>query len=563
MNSVFILLNSLNDWKPYCETDSLMTVTDYLEHRYGERTPKLVINLSDEYGYNSEGYYCSLLAQARGHRVLPGVETLNKLESGAGIRMNRNLQQLCQQWIERNRITDETWQLNIYFGTCREKGLEKIARFIFDHYPCPILRVTMNNHARNQIESVQALSLRQLSESGQDDFANALDCFNKKVWRSPRSAKPARYNLAILYDPDEKFPPSDKDALNKFLEVARKMNIHAELITEEEATRLMEFDALFIRATTALNHYTFRLAQRAAMNDIAVIDDPESIIRCTNKVYLCELFEKARIPAPAFTYYGKEVWEQALAALLCGENLLLAGGKATGKNVLAENLATAFGRPAWDISFHVNMDAASLIGMDTFEGGQVKFRPGPVYRCAQSGGFGVLDEINMAKNEALAVLHAVLDFRRAIDVPGYERIPLAEETRFIATMNYGYAGTRELNEALTSRFVVIQMPTITQDNLEKLLRAQFPELAAKYAHQFALLFLDLQKTCDSAEISTKALDLRGMLDALRLIRRGIPAGAALDMGITNKAFDSYEQGLIRDVIAARIPAKLDAAKLFA
>lgn len=39
MNSVFILLNSLNDWKPYCETDSLMTVTDYLEHRYGERTP--------------------------------------------------------------------------------------------------------------------------------------------------------------------------------------------------------------------------------------------------------------------------------------------------------------------------------------------------------------------------------------------------------------------------------------------------------------------------------------------------------------------------------------------
>ena len=232
---------------------------------------------------------------------------------------------------------------------------------------------------------------------------------------------------------------------------------------------------------------------------------------------------RPRIPSPAFVYYGREVWEQALAALLCGENLLLAGGKATGKNVLAENLAAAF---------------------------------------AQSGGFGVLDEINMAKNEALAVLHAVLDFRRAIDVPGYERIPLAEETRFIATMNYGYAGTRELNEALTSRFVVIQMPTITQDDLEKLLRTQFPDLASKYVRQFALLFLDLQKKCDSAEISTTALDLRGMLDALRLMRRGVAAGAALDMGITNKAFDSYEQGLIRDAIAARIPAQLTAAKLF-
>ena len=79
-------------------------------------------------------------------------------------------------------------------------------------------------------------------------------------------------------------------------------------------------------------------------------------------------------------------------------------------------------------------------------------------------------------------------------MPGYDRIPLAEETRFIATMNYGYAGTRELNEALTSRFVVIQMPTITQDDLEKLLRTQFPDLASKYVRQFALLFLDLQKS---------------------------------------------------------------------
>ena len=222
----------------------------------------------------------------------------------------------------------------------------------------------------------------------------------------------------------------------------------------------------------------------------------------------------------------------------------------------------AFGRPSWDISFHVNMDASTLIGMDTFVGGQVVFRPGPVYSCAVSGGFGILDEINMARNEALAVLHATLDFRRSIDVPGYDRIPLAEETRFIATMNYGYAGTRELNEALTSRFVVIQMPPIGEENLKKLLTAQFPGLKAKYADQFARLFLDLQKKCESAEISTRALDLRGMLDAIRLMYRGVPAETALDMGITNKAFDTYEQGLIRDVIHARIPRGLDRTRLF-
>ena len=247
-----------------------------------------------------------------------------------------------------------------------------------------------------------------------------------------------------------------------------------------------------------------------------------------------------RIPQPRYHYYGKDVWEAAVAAILCGENLLLAGSKATGKNVLAENLAQVFARPGWDVSFHVNMDAASLIGMDTFEGGEVRFRPGPVYLCAKHGGFGVLDEINMAKNEALAVLHATLDFRRAIDVPGYERV--------------------EVDSA--ARFVVIQMPSIDQDGLVRLLSDEFPTLEKKYKEQFAQLFLDLQKKCKNAEISEKALDLRGLLDALRLIRRGVGASRALDMGITNKAFDSYEQSLIRDVIAARIPAKLDRSRLF-
>ena len=270
----------------------------------------------------------------------------------------------------------------------------------------------------------------------------------------------------------------------------------------------------------------------------------------------------ARIPVPRFLYYGKEIWESAAAALLCGEHLLLAGPKATGKNVLAENLAAVFGRPNWDVSMYVNVDAASLIGADTLKDGKVVFREGPICQCARMGGFGVLDEVNMAKNEALAVLHATLDFRRVIDVPGYERIELDPATRFIGTMNYGYAGTRELNEALTSRFVVIQMPTIGEEGLERLLEEEFPTLEKKYRQQFAQLFLDLQKKCESAEISSKALDLRGLLDALRLIRRGVRVGMALDMGITNKAFDSYEQDLIRDVIAGRIPAKLDRARLF-
>lgn len=269
-----------------------------------------------------------------------------------------------------------------------------------------------------------------------------------------------------------------------------------------------------------------------------------------------------RVPRPRYHYYGKDVWEAAAAALLCGENLLLAGSKATGKNVLAENLAMAFGRPAWDVSFHVNMDAASLIGMDTFVGGEVTFRPGPVYLCAKNGGFGILDEINMAKNEALAVLHATLDFRRAIDVPGYDRVEVDEAARFIGTMNYGYAGTRELNEALVSRFVVVDMPVISDENLQKLLRRSFPTLKREWAEQLTALFRDLRTKCDSGEISTKALDLRGLLAALHLIEKGIPSGQALDLGIINKAFEPFERQLVADAVWARLPRDATRDKLF-
>jgi hypothetical protein len=269
-----------------------------------------------------------------------------------------------------------------------------------------------------------------------------------------------------------------------------------------------------------------------------------------------------RIPQPHFRYYGKEVWEQALSALLCGRHLLLVGGKASGKNVLAENLAMVFGRPAWDISLHVNMDAAGLIGMDTLENGAVVFRPGPVYECAACGGFGVLDEVNMAKNEAMAVLHSALDFRRVLDVPGYQRMKLREETRFIATMNQGYAGTRELNEALTSRFAVLRMPVISQENLGRLLTDEFPDMNKRYRELFTSLFFDLHEKSAHGEISTRALDLRGLLDSLHMIRLGLDVKAALELGLTNKAVDDYERGLVQDVIRGRIPTSLSGSAIF-
>ena len=272
--------------------------------------------------------------------------------------------------------------------------------------------------------------------------------------------------------------------------------------------------------------------------------------------------DEIRIPSPKFKYYGADIWKLAITAILSGENILLVGPKATGKNVFAENLSAVFGRPEWDISFYLNTDASSLIGTDTFKNGEVSFRKGPIYACAEVGGFGILDEINMAKNESLAVLHATLDFRRIIDVPGYSRIRLAPATRFIATMNYGYAGTRELNEALASRFMVINMPIISGADLEKLLLEQYPSLKEEYASLLATLFGEIRRKCESSEISTKALDLRGLLATVNLVYNGLSMRDALNIAIINKSFDEFERTLVEDIVSTRIDGKLSKEELF-
>jgi len=299
MQSVLIIIDSLDQWQPYYETDSVITASDYLQNSTLINQPYLVINLCNDLQYHSEGYYCSLLAQARKHKVMPDVEVLNRLETGAVMRLEDNLQKVSYRWMQSKQTpNEEHYHLDIFFGTSKEPEMERVARYIFEQHPCPMLRVTLALRNKNQIESIRPLSLLELDDAQQDMFAVALDNFSKKVWRQPRSPKPSRYDLAILHDPDEQLPPSNRGALNRFLIQAKKMNINAELITGPDAARLLEFDALFIRQTTMLNHITYRMAQMAQQADMVVIDDPLSIIRCTNKVYLKELLDREEVPTP-------------------------------------------------------------------------------------------------------------------------------------------------------------------------------------------------------------------------------------------------------------------------
>ena len=252
-------------------------------------------------------------------------------------------------------------------------------------------------------------------------------------------------------------------------------------------------------------------------------------------------------PVP-FVYEGRAVIEGALAALLAGEHLLLVGPKATGKNMLAANLAAVFGRPVWNVSFHVQMDAEGLLGTDTLRDGRVVFRPGPIVECAEAGGFAVLDEINMARNEALAVLHSLLDDRGMVEVPGHGVAELQRSARVIGTMNHGYAGTRELNEALASRFVVLRMPELTETALLSLLAKGCPELSQNGRNVLCKLFLALAEKQAQGEISRRAVDLRGLRSAVRMMQFGVTPWQAIAMGMIDKCMEEEEREIAFDVV---------------
>lgn len=280
------------------------------------------------------------------------------------------------------------------------------------------------------------------------------------------------------------------------------------------------------------------------------------------KYYSLDEELKYRITKSNTYFYGKDILSMCISAILEGENLLLSGPKATGKNLLADNLSQIFQRPQWNTSFHINTDSSTLIGTDTFIDNEVKLRRGSVYECSINGGFGVFDEINMAKNDAIVVLHSALDYRRIIDVPGYERINLHPATRFIGTMNYEYAGTKELNEALVSRFMVVDIPAVEDDKLNLILSNEFPDADKEKLNQFVGIFLDLQLKSKNGEISTKSIDLRGLIASLKVIKRGLKPIQAINMGMTSKTFDIYEKEIVGDVIRTRIPEKWNSEDIF-
>lgn len=298
MNILFVV-SQQQDWPSDIPGVTVVPAQTYLmDPAYGDSNSTKVINLCRSTRYQSHGYYVSLLAEVRGHQPLPNVEAIKNLQSDTLVQdIAEKLGDLIDCSLA--RVADDVADLDIYFGRNAGGSHPHLSEQLFRLLRVPLLHVRFERaHERWQLCSVYAGSVRDIPLHHREFAAQAaIDHLKEQKIRTstPASARPA---LAILYDPQRAESPSNPEAMRKFCDAADMLGMSAQLIGPKDTRRLDEFDALFIRDTTNVNHYTYQVSRQAADAGMVVIDDPDSILRCTNKIYLGELLTRHHIPIP-------------------------------------------------------------------------------------------------------------------------------------------------------------------------------------------------------------------------------------------------------------------------
>lgn len=296
---IVIVASDVKDWPFELPDVEVADARSYLTRpEYSNLRGVKLFNLCRSYRYQSTGYYVSLLAEARGHKPLPSVTTIQDLKSQTMVRLvSDDLEELIQESLA--PIHADKFTLTIYFGKNLARRYDRLALQLFDVFQAPMLRAQFAKNGQWELRSMTAISADEIPESHRDFVLRvAREYFAGRKPRVRRQA-PARFDLAILHSPQEPDEsPSDDKAIQKFVKAAAGLGINADIVEREDFPRIAEYDALFIRDTTAVNHHTYRFAQRALGEGLIVIDDPESIVKCTNKVYLAELLAHHDVPTP-------------------------------------------------------------------------------------------------------------------------------------------------------------------------------------------------------------------------------------------------------------------------
>ena len=297
---IIIVAPGADKWNLDMPEVEVVTPRRYMtDRRYMSYRGTRVINLCRSYRYQSNGYYVSLLAAARGQRPMPSVGTMRDLQTAFYVNsIETDLDDLIRKSLA--PLQGEAFTLSIYFGRNMAKRYEKLCLKLFNMLTAPLLRAQFvkSKQGKWQLRRVHAIPLSEVPDEHKPFLMEAIKDYCTRPLRATPKPQPAAFSLAVLVNPDDELPPSNRKALDNFVKAGAKLDMDVEFIRKDEFNRLLEYDALFIRDTTQVNNHTYRFARRAEMEGMPVIDDPMSILRCTNKVYLAELMTHHHIKIP-------------------------------------------------------------------------------------------------------------------------------------------------------------------------------------------------------------------------------------------------------------------------
>lgn len=299
MPRTLFVVNTPDRWPLDLPEVEVVSARTYLtEPAYSSLRGAKLYNLCRSYRYQSLGYYVSLLAEARGHKPLPRIATIQDIKSQSLTKVvSSDLEELIQESL--SPLRHDEFTLSIYFSRNVAKRYDRLSRQLFNLFPVPLLRAEFVKRADGwSIQSISPISANEIPDEHRPKIIELAREYFQNRRHSPAPRTPPRYSMAILLDPEDRTPPSNEQAVEKLVSAAETLAFDVELIEPDDYGRVAEFDALFIRATTAVNHHTYRFARRAQAEGLVVIDDPESIVKCTNKVFLAEMLARHRVPIP-------------------------------------------------------------------------------------------------------------------------------------------------------------------------------------------------------------------------------------------------------------------------
>ncbi len=295
---ILLVVNNPQEWPLHVPGVEVVSARSYLvEPHYVDLDGAKVFNFCRSYRYQSVGYYVSLLAEARRHKPIPSISTIQDMKSQTIVHlMSEELEELIQASLA--GIRSRSFTLSIYFGRNLARKYDRLSAQLFKQFQAPFVRAHFVKNDHWILQSVGPISAHEIPDAHLPFVLTVATEFF--AGRRPAAQRKAveRYDMAILYDPQSKEVASDEPAIKKFIKAAGSLGIHAEVIAREDFERVAEFDALFIRETTGVNHHTYRFSRRGVAEGLVVVDDPESILKCTNKVYLAELLDQRKILTP-------------------------------------------------------------------------------------------------------------------------------------------------------------------------------------------------------------------------------------------------------------------------